>query len=64
VLTFPVKLTDPLTPILYITSDKQHMEDLKHAIHVKEIVEGLQKIIVFRVRLIESIVCFLHHFYL
>nr|KAG5709089.1 hypothetical protein BaRGS_028545 [Batillaria attramentaria] len=37
---FPVKLTDPLTCILYITSDKQHMEELKHAIHVKEIVEA------------------------
>lgn len=37
---FPVKLTEPLTPILYITSDKQHMEDLRHAIHVKEIVEA------------------------
>lgn len=34
---FPVKLTDPLTAILYITSDKQHMEDLRHAIHVKEV---------------------------
>lgn len=38
--TFPVKLTEPLTSILYITSDKQHMEDLRHAIHVKEIVEA------------------------
>ena len=37
---FPVKLTDPLTPILYITCDKQHMEDLRHAIHFKEIKEG------------------------
>lgn len=61
---FPVKLTDPLTPILYITSDKGHMEvsagrflwrcfiltmmililvrpqELKHAIHVKEVIEG------------------------
>jgi len=37
----PVKLTDPVTPILYITSDKQHMEELKHAIHVKSIDEGL-----------------------
>ena len=40
VLTFPVKLTKPVTPILYITSDKIHMEDLKHAIHVEEINEG------------------------
>lgn len=37
---FPVKLTEPLTPILYITSDKLHMEDLRHAIHVKEINEA------------------------
>ncbi|XP_077296432.1 uncharacterized protein KIAA2013 homolog [Arctopsyche grandis] len=35
---FPVKLTDPITPVLYVTSDKQHMEDLQHAIHVKEVV--------------------------
>ena len=39
-LQFPVKLTDPQTAILYITYDRQHMEDLKHAIHVKDIVEG------------------------
>lgn len=38
--TFPVKLTDPLTAILYITSDKEHMQELKHAIHVKEVIEG------------------------
>ncbi|VVC87333.1 unnamed protein product [Leptidea sinapis] len=37
---FPVKLTEPLTAILYITADKQHMEDLKHAIHVHEVVEA------------------------
>ncbi|KAK3873255.1 hypothetical protein Pcinc_021727 [Petrolisthes cinctipes] len=35
--TFPVKLTDPVTAILYITSDPRHMEELKHTIHVKEI---------------------------
>ncbi|XP_022184479.2 uncharacterized protein KIAA2013 homolog [Nilaparvata lugens] len=39
-ITFPVKLTDPVTPILYITSDKQHMELLQHAIHVKEVIEA------------------------
>ncbi|KAK6643145.1 hypothetical protein RUM43_004648 [Polyplax serrata] len=38
--TFPVKLTQPLTAILYITYDKQHMEDLRHAIHVVEIAEA------------------------
>ncbi|XP_022120733.2 uncharacterized protein KIAA2013 homolog [Pieris rapae] len=37
---FPVKLTEPLTAILYITADKQHMEDLKHAIHVHEVIEA------------------------
>ena len=37
---FPVKLTDPVTAVLYITADKVHMEELKHAIHVREIAEG------------------------
>lgn len=37
---FPVKLTDPVTAILYITADRQHMEDLRHAIHVKEVVDA------------------------
>ena len=37
---FPVKLTAPLTAIMYITADKVHMEELKHAIHVKEIAIG------------------------
>lgn len=37
---FPVKLTEPLTSILYITSDKIHMEDLRHAIHVREVAEA------------------------
>lgn len=36
----PVKLTDPLTAILYITADKQHMEELHKAIHVKEVVDA------------------------
>ena len=34
---FPVKITEPLTPILYITHDRQHVLELKHAIHVKEV---------------------------
>jgi len=38
---FPVKLTEPLTAILYITEDKQHMEELHHVLHVKEVVEGM-----------------------
>jgi len=37
---FPVKLTDPVTAILYITADHEHMIDLKHTIHVKEVVEA------------------------
>uniref|UniRef100_A0A1B0DHR5 Uncharacterized protein n=1 Tax=Phlebotomus papatasi TaxID=29031 RepID=A0A1B0DHR5_PHLPP len=37
---FPVKLTEPLTAILYITADRQHIEELHHAIHVKEVVEA------------------------
>lgn len=44
---FPVKLTDPVTGILYITYDKKHMEDLKHAIHVKEVLEGILKCYVY-----------------
>lgn len=35
-----MKLTSPITAILYITADKQHMEELKHTIHVAEVVEG------------------------
>jgi len=38
---FPVKLTDPVTGILYLTYDKKHMEGLKHTIHVKEVSEGI-----------------------
>ena len=38
--SFPVKLTDPVTAILYITSDHLHMEELKEAIHLREVVEG------------------------
>lgn len=37
---FPIKLTEPVTSILYITSDRAHMEDLRLSIHVKEIIEG------------------------
>jgi len=36
-MPFPVKKTEPRTAVLYITADKQHMEDLKHAIHVHEV---------------------------
>jgi hypothetical protein len=37
---FPVKLTEPVTAILYITADHEHMQDLKHVIHVKEAAEA------------------------
>jgi len=42
-MIFPVKLTDPVTAVLYITSDYTHMQELKHAIHVKELVIGNYK---------------------
>ena len=45
---FPVKLTEPLTAILYITADHQHMRELKEAIHVREIAEGAEKICRFK----------------
>jgi len=38
---FPVKLTDPITSILYITSDRSHIEELRLSIHVKEVLEGM-----------------------
>ena len=34
---FPVKLTEPVTSILYVTADQEHMNDLKHTIHVVEV---------------------------
>lgn len=37
---FPVKLTDPVTSVLYITSDRRHVEELRLSIHVKEVFEG------------------------
>ncbi|KAL1110352.1 hypothetical protein AAG570_007883, partial [Ranatra chinensis] len=37
---FPVKLTEPVTAILFITSDRRHMELIKHTLHVKEIAEA------------------------
>ncbi|XP_033353701.1 uncharacterized protein KIAA2013 homolog isoform X1 [Bombus vosnesenskii] len=35
--SIPVKLTKPLTAILYVTSDYQHMQDLRNALHVHAI---------------------------
>ncbi|XP_037960410.1 uncharacterized protein KIAA2013 homolog isoform X2 [Teleopsis dalmanni] len=37
---FPVKITEPLTAILYITEDKQHIQELHDALHVKQVVEA------------------------
>jgi len=39
-IMFPVKLTEPPTAILYITADHEHMIDLKHTIHVKEVADA------------------------
>ncbi|CAG0894529.1 unnamed protein product [Cyprideis torosa] len=36
-IRFPVKQTRPTTAVLYITADKQHMEELKLTIHVEEV---------------------------
>ena len=41
---FPVKLTEPITAILYITSDKRHMELFKQTLHVKEVAEGIMSL--------------------
>lgn len=37
---FPVKLTEPFTPILYVTPDREHLEELRHTIHVSEVAEA------------------------
>lgn len=39
-LQLPVKLTSPVTSILYITRDRQHIELLRHTIHVKDVGEA------------------------
>jgi hypothetical protein len=36
-IKLPVKLTNPPTSILYISSEKDHIDELKHALHVEEI---------------------------
>ncbi|XP_029435187.1 uncharacterized protein KIAA2013 homolog [Rhinatrema bivittatum] len=35
--TFPVMVTQPLTPLLYISTDLTHLQDLRHTLHVKAI---------------------------
>lgn len=37
---FPVKVTRPLTAILYITADHQHMQELRSALHVHTVDEA------------------------
>ncbi|KAK9497597.1 hypothetical protein O3M35_004295 [Rhynocoris fuscipes] len=37
---FPVKLTDPITSILYITPDRDHIELIKDTLHVHNVVEA------------------------
>ncbi|MCJ8735257.1 hypothetical protein PDJAM_G00244720 [Pangasius djambal] len=34
---FPVLVTQPLTPLLYISTDLRHLQDLRHTLHVKAI---------------------------
>ncbi len=36
----PVKITQPRTALMYITSDREHLIELKEAIHVKEVAEA------------------------
>ncbi|KAG1952381.1 procollagen-lysine,2-oxoglutarate 5-dioxygenase [Pimephales promelas] len=35
--TFPVMVTQPITPLLYISTDLTHLQDLRHTMHVKAI---------------------------
>ncbi|KAK1786999.1 hypothetical protein P4O66_017373, partial [Electrophorus voltai] len=35
--TFPVLVTQPITPLLYIATDLTHLQDLRHTLHVKAI---------------------------
>ncbi|XP_034029033.1 uncharacterized protein KIAA2013 homolog [Thalassophryne amazonica] len=35
--TFPVMVTQPITPLLYISTDLHHLQDLRHTLHLKAI---------------------------
>ncbi|XP_066546535.1 uncharacterized protein KIAA2013 homolog [Amia ocellicauda] len=35
--TFPVMVTQPITPLLYISTDLTHLQDLRHTLHLKAI---------------------------
>ncbi|XP_073441137.1 uncharacterized protein KIAA2013 homolog [Dendrobates tinctorius] len=37
--TFPVLVTQPLTPLLYISTELTHLQDLRHTLHLKEILD-------------------------
>lgn len=34
---FPILVTQPLTPLLYISTELTHLQDLRHTLHLKEI---------------------------
>ncbi|XP_076022539.1 uncharacterized protein KIAA2013 homolog [Genypterus blacodes] len=34
---FPVMVTQPITPLLYISTDLRHLQDLRHTLHLKTI---------------------------
>lgn len=36
-LTFPVMVTQPITPLLYVSTDLTHLQDLRHTLHLKAI---------------------------
>ncbi|XP_058575032.1 uncharacterized protein KIAA2013 homolog isoform X1 [Neofelis nebulosa] len=35
--TFPVMVTQPITPLLYVSTDLRHLQDLRHTLHLKAI---------------------------
>lgn len=37
--TFPVMVTQPITPLLYISTDLVHLQDLRHTLHLKAILD-------------------------
>lgn len=39
-VVFPVKLTDPPTAVLYVARNQRHLSELKHTLHVHEVVEA------------------------
>ncbi|XP_057716126.1 uncharacterized protein KIAA2013 homolog isoform X2 [Corythoichthys intestinalis] len=37
--TFPVMVTQPITPLLYFSTDLRHLQDLRHTLHLKAILD-------------------------